>query len=77
MFGPLFDFLNVPMTCDWKSSFRDLIGYTQQRLIAIKADRGVPQHALLAEFKSRGIPASPAVLKIQIPTSVPPVHFGG
>ena len=77
MFGPLYDFLNVPMTCDWKSSFGDLIGYAQQRLIAIRADRGVPQRAFFAEYKSRGIATFPAVLKIQIPTSVSPVHFGG
>ncbi len=76
MFGPLFDFLNLPMACDWQSSFGDLVGYTQQRLIAIGADRGVRQRALSAEFKSRGIPVFPAVLKIQIPTSVPPVRFG-
>ena len=35
MFGPLFDFLALPMTCDWKSSFCDLVGYTRQRLVAI------------------------------------------
>jgi hypothetical protein len=77
MFGPLFDFLNVPMMCDWNSSFRDLIGYTQQRLLAIRAEREIPQGALSAEFKSRGIPVFPAVLKIRNATVVPPVHFGG
>jgi len=75
MFGPLFDFLNVPMMCDWNSSFRDLICYTQQRLLAIRAEREIPQGALSAEFKSRGIPVFPAVLKIRNATVVPPVHF--
>ena len=42
MFGPLFDYLALPMTCDWKSSFRDLVGYTRQRLIAIQAEAGFP-----------------------------------
>ena len=55
MFGPFFDDFAVRMTCDWKSSFRDLVGYTRQRLVAINADAGVPQHALLAELKARGI----------------------
>ncbi len=77
MFGPLFDFLALPMTCDWKSSFRDLVGYARQRLAAVRADGGVPQYALFEELMARGIAARPPVLKIHIPTSVPPVHFGG
>lgn len=77
MFGPLFDFLTLPMTCDWNSSFRDLVGYTREKLVAIRADGGLPQQTLFREFRAQGITAPPPVLKIHIPTSVPPVQFGG
>ena len=77
MFGPLFEFLKLPMRCNWQSSFRDLVGYTQKRMIAVQAIGALPRNAVLAEYEAGVFTASPSVLRVRIPTHVPPVHFGG
>jgi amino acid adenylation domain-containing protein len=76
MFGPLFGGLALPMRCDWQSSFRDLVCRAQHKLVEMPAAAALPEHALIAELKARGIAVSPPVLRIRTPPAIPPVHFG-
>jgi len=75
MFGPLFNFLTLPLACDRRWSFRDLVRQTQRRIIETQTN--TTKGAASAAFAAKGLARIENVLRVRIPTYVSPLHFAG
>jgi amino acid adenylation domain-containing protein len=76
IFGPFINYALLPMRCDWKWTFCDLVAHTRQKLVGVQRNAEIPYSLLMEELKAQGIEDPRPLLLVHRKTPWAPVRFG-